>query len=1304
MTTPTRGGGPYPSFQTNVNRTKTKRWVEAKSFSYDGDEWGDEDEYDEPEPQAQSQHAPPPGMGGPGSRPHPPYGGPPRPSYGPPPGRGLPMQARGRPSFDRDDRPPFPPHQGGFEGPYPTPQRSPFGTPPDHSRHSPAPDPHMGRPRQGSQPRAMGYDAYPHAPFMPDSRGGPYPPQARGGRRSESGHRPSPGEMYSRRESPGRPMPPPMHSNRTSRDTSPSSRFPPRKSSLGQQQTPVEPFLPGAASASTRSETPEESKDSSAPKPLPFIRPADIYKRMEEEKERQRRQSQDSNQPSVDSPKLGAASVPPPAIPSGGRDSLESPRRSLEQRDSSERAPRSKPILDPVTERKSEYGFDKMLKDSPYDHRSAGATQSAESAPSAEPLSATSEHGLTYASSQYSDRPDPVSASSVMSKQSFTRGGPDIVRVPTQQEIVEDDQPTPRPAEGSQKSDSQATPSNLQHQTSLGYRSLVNQAFEDSETRVLPTPSSNSDSVPRSGSASTSDISPILSRHSSSATQLAGAGGQRDAPPTIPEEPAHTASRPTSSDATKPTEVEYKEQPLTQPPGVRPGYRRNASTPSPNNSPARRPVSVETGDIPKSELATMAMASPTTSRKNDEYIPAETKSLEGHRPLTPPQLAATRTMDERKGPSISRSESPTKGKVRDIAGKFNDSSISSPSGSPQKQSPRPSNARLESFRPALPGSWMSYTTNEEYLTPSRTQSEFVDAGHANLSANSNKAVEPPAHQEQGWPSSTPEVVQNKGSGAKAFAATAAMSPAQAGAFPNLSSALGDEATKPEGKTMNRNMPTSVLPQDVSHPVHESDLQNTGIEPVSTAARIPPAPLPKDTPHEVTDSSRAEYFPLPLKANEPPESTPKRPQMLPALSTDMSPEETENDRLQKAILKDLTPHSAHAEESADQNIPKTPTKMAPSARHEKAESTTIPEEYNNYWDDISQSPNLALKYPSSHLDGRDSSGETPTKGLPPIPRSQGKYEPPRQVKKRFSWESSSSEENVDVPMVAPLTPHSPQQPRPDVPNSAHKVEITESSVPYQEPSSPPVPRQSMETPTNTNLTTVVDRRPSETDTFASSQDSHARTEPPVSGPSQTPFQDAFDIKSTDQDPAPPITPEKDPLDSTVQTNKDQNLSFGTAGPNVMSYREISALKTPQDRISAFNSAREQYVSNHTGLGNWLQSTSQMLPEHADVVLRNGRLSQQQAAHLGHKLSPSRSKFPRIVSLTGAIQPSQGGSPNSPSSAADPSSSGIHQMQEDGKKLLQSAGKFGGRAGGAAKGLIMKGKSKFRQSGGGEKVDS
>ncbi|KAJ5780387.1 hypothetical protein N7457_005547 [Penicillium paradoxum] len=45
----TGSSGTPISFQTNVNRSKTKRWVEAKQYSYDGGDWGDDDDDDDDE-------------------------------------------------------------------------------------------------------------------------------------------------------------------------------------------------------------------------------------------------------------------------------------------------------------------------------------------------------------------------------------------------------------------------------------------------------------------------------------------------------------------------------------------------------------------------------------------------------------------------------------------------------------------------------------------------------------------------------------------------------------------------------------------------------------------------------------------------------------------------------------------------------------------------------------------------------------------------------------------------------------------------------------------------------------------------------------------------------------------------------------------------------------------------------------------------------------------------------------------------------------------------------------------------------
>ncbi|KAJ5162265.1 hypothetical protein N7492_007657 [Penicillium capsulatum] len=53
---PASGSSNPISFRPNVNRAKTKRWVEAKQYSYDGGDWGDEDDEEEEE----EEPAPPP--------------------------------------------------------------------------------------------------------------------------------------------------------------------------------------------------------------------------------------------------------------------------------------------------------------------------------------------------------------------------------------------------------------------------------------------------------------------------------------------------------------------------------------------------------------------------------------------------------------------------------------------------------------------------------------------------------------------------------------------------------------------------------------------------------------------------------------------------------------------------------------------------------------------------------------------------------------------------------------------------------------------------------------------------------------------------------------------------------------------------------------------------------------------------------------------------------------------------------------------------------------------------------------------
>ena len=101
-----------------------------------------------------------------------------------------------------------------------------------------------------------------------------------------------------------------------------------------------------------------------------------------------------------------------------------------------------------------------------------------------------------------------------------------------------------------------------------------------------------------------------------------------------------------------------------------------------------------------------------------------------------------------------------------------------------------------------------------------------------------------------------------------------------------------------------------------------------------------------------------------------------------------------------------------------------------------------------------------------------------------------------------------------------------------------------------------------------------------------------------------------------------------------------------------------------RMDAYVQNRSHYAQSDGLLDQWMASMHES-PEHADVF--SGRPQANVAS--SNRPSPGRSM---------------------------PSISGGKTMQEDGKRLMAAAGRFGGKAGGAAKGLFAKGKEKLRQA--------
>ncbi|KAI1746633.1 hypothetical protein F4782DRAFT_523874 [Xylaria castorea] len=298
------------SYKANVNRTKTRKWVEAKVQNYDGDDWGnDYDEYDDGNDQQDPDPEPLP----------PPAARPTGPRQLGQSGHQLPSSR----TFSQPAAASLPsnvnPRVFG-----PSALRNPGGPPSLHVQTQPAP------PATTSPPYAI-ESAYPTT--------------------TSSSHANVPLGPYS------------------AGPASTPSRFPPRKSSLSQQDRPEisdktaskPDSRPGSSSTNRPWVDQRSASPSGGPTPavktLPIVRPADIYKRIGEEKEKERL-STESGRPSLDS-LLGRAE----GTSSGQFRSPGEQRRrtSFESHDGSESARAPKSTLAPVAERKSEYGMDGFL-------------------------------------------------------------------------------------------------------------------------------------------------------------------------------------------------------------------------------------------------------------------------------------------------------------------------------------------------------------------------------------------------------------------------------------------------------------------------------------------------------------------------------------------------------------------------------------------------------------------------------------------------------------------------------------------------------------------------------------------------------------------------------------------------------------------------------------------------------------------------------------------------------------------------------------------------------------------------------
>ena len=1449
MSQPSAGAGQVPSFKTNVDRVKSKRWVQAPSYSYDGDDWGGADEYEEydgyeepapppPKPtgfrqrgQSASQGSTEPSLvQAEHSRLQP---GDVRPSnvsqsqgtrsFTSPQAHSQPALARQN-SFDPDEerrafsgpQVPHPPNSGfgqpqqatGSQGS----QGGPYGLQPMPAERTFTPPALQGPPPgQVTQPPILRRNEDEQSRLPGRSQGLPSSSELRGPSALVPGQQPSTGsrtqsmtsstsfpDPHNRRDFATPTISQPPQTRGSPSPQRADFRPPPRKSSLGQDSAPTAPILhqtPMVISPTEIVNSPQAQRERSASGPqktLPFVRPADIYKRMEEEREKERR-SQDSSRPSLDS--LIGKPKERPSIDTG-RDS-----------DGSQRL---KPALDPVKERKSEYlaegtpqnlqtknrDSQSSVRDFRPSDRDSGPIQSfsnqrdSQSTITSEVPTMESTTDKRTSSKRFEIR-RPSSTST--NKSALGPVLPEVSRISGFGESFGDSFMGPSSgfsklssAPGEEKAPSQAEQvfpstvpdrrvSDLQHQPSLGFTSVVHQSFDNAQEQVPPTPSSTADSsVERSTSGGTSTVSPIISRGPSSATQglQNPLPGIEDVSSPDQQPPRRSFGERPISSSSKTTLTQRKSQNLSQeiedfdqspPPPFIPGHRRDMSTPSPDNSPARTPAVETSRQIRRPEEVELATTTPTTTDTDLGSEKDFDRRDSGLREETPTQTSneVTKVLKSNKPypqdgsgskpfPQI-RSTSPDKGKVQNLASKFEDPNRSdSPRSLASKgevlSPPRPSNERAESFRPQIPGGWQS-STSIMPVDQTRTSATPYES-HQGSESTSNRSPHP-GDTAKDSPSES-KSFQAEDVSRNAFAAAATAGSALAGA---LVAAVGggqkqEDENKPKVEqvvnapersyTANHGLPESLQndlrgkPSDIPKPLVVE----------SKASSAAPSPLPKDTPTKLTEEptgnaffseSASESKSNPVQAatiatNRGPRT--HSPQPPPAIDTDLRGPRYESDRLRREIVRELSPGVGSDPTTAESDSPyqvsskySTTPGGGPRSEHE---SGTISKVHHNYWsdDDSESEPEKA--------DARQNQYSDPALGASQLNESAQIPEtavgsqisdeasvPPRHLPHRFSWEQPLQD-------LGPVP--SPSQEAQHAPLSSPTRNLTDTAGPQanlQEPSDyPETARSSTVVETSTIGLSDSIRKPPVVEKDISEAPESVRTESDHDRNVES-RPDGLEVAApvTEKETVEPVKPgsidlsqggdSPSELGDTTPSRQFQALptpaksieqptpnAAPVAQPKIPPFREILALKSPAERIRAYNETRLQFANLDTGLSQWLFITTNELPEHADLVSNQGRT----ATFSGHKASPSRSKFGGIIA-SGPDSGSPGVVASSqayvPSGGSGGKISG-QQVQAKSKELLHSAGIFGGKANVAAKGLFSKGKSKLRGSSGADKV--
>ena len=779
--------------------------------------------------------------------------------------------------------------------------------------------------------------------------------------------------------------------------------------------------------------------------------------------------------------------------------------------------------------------------------------------------------------------------------------------------------------------------------------------------------------------------------------------------------------------------------------------KNGLSTPGAVESPARSPAIEPQADVPEPEAAQLSsLASPieagfsvqpsTYATREADIVSALSTSpenaalglgaaekesqkvfLASHQPQSPIADVLPR----------SRSESPSKGRVQELAGRFGDVSHSrrgsvqsnasrtsvqsweksqdnSRPTSPTKSSNlakdqpdiRPSAEREASFRPKLPGQWESFATNA--ATPPEQNKELVeDKGPEPVDKASSLEEVDLA------PTTAKHSVDIVDPSKTATDPLSALKAAGVAVGEALQASVGINFA-PDGPSAEEQYHGDILPRPLQ-------LSRAG----SAVSTVPPTPPAKDTPEPEEKPppppSKEGDLEAQVKKSLP---TDQKTSVVLQDGADASTDDEESDRLRNEIVASLSPQ------------------VSASGPGPNRESTVLPKEYENYWADEDHVPSL-LPHDQKHQMGVQAP-QAQHGTEPSFSAAQSPTQAPNDTSKptiltRFSWEDHSlsllpaetpvqasaaleanqqMKDNKPTTSTAEQTPEKPLEGLPDLyfgPTHGVALSKPEPMRDSELEPTPPLAADDAKPPTGpmqSDLTQEVSPA-SGLHVVNSALNPEAVDIPPRL--SAEIHQDAKPKDPTAEDSEKKPTEPSPPNPAVSATLIQEPTAISPVTPTSdkpLGFRDIVNMKSTPERITNYNKTRDYWAQADHGLGDWIASALNSKPELVTEPYVQPRNTLAPSGTLRHRPTGSITLFGKQLGSSSH----QGDAPTASSSAQTPMApvgsthqgsgrSASHQMQAKGKDLLHTAGVLGGKGMTGAKGLFAKGKSRFKS----DKVD-